>query len=111
MKNQPFITASATAQTNNEGPPSLRAGTVLLPSSITNHSGASSASRAALFILMLHMCFYGSVSAQGTAFTYQGRLNDQGVPANGVYDLQVSVWDSLAGGAQSGTVAILDDVA
>ena len=36
--------------------------------------------------------------AQGTAFTYQGRLNANGVPANGSYDLQFAVYDS-AGGA------------
>ena len=29
-----------------------------------------------------------STHAQGTAFTYQGRLNDNGSPANGIYDLR-----------------------
>ena len=29
--------------------------------------------------------------AQGTAFTYQGRLNDGGNPANGIYDLRFTV--------------------
>ncbi|MBI3853141.1 MAG: hypothetical protein HY298_23060 [Verrucomicrobia bacterium] len=29
-----------------------------------------------------------TVLAQGTAFTYQGRLNDNGSPANGTYDLR-----------------------
>ena len=33
-------------------------------------------------------------SAQGTAFTYQGRLNDGGNPANGNYDLQFTIYDS-----------------
>ncbi len=32
--------------------------------------------------------------AQGTAFTYQGRLNDGGNPANGIYDLRFTVYDS-----------------
>jgi len=32
--------------------------------------------------------------AQGTAFTYQGRLNDGGAPANGVYDLRFTIYDS-----------------
>ena len=26
------------------------------------------------------------LSAQGTAFSYHGRLNDEGIPANGSYD-------------------------
>ena len=32
--------------------------------------------------------------AQGTAFTYQGRLNDGANPANGIYDLQFAIYDS-----------------
>jgi hypothetical protein len=35
--------------------------------------------------------------AQGTAFTYQGRLNNNGAPASGVYDLQFTVFDSPGG--------------
>lgn len=31
--------------------------------------------------------------AQGTAFTYQGRLNDGSGPATGIYDLQFTVYD------------------
>lgn len=33
-------------------------------------------------------------SAQGTAFTYQGHLNDSGAPATGTYDLRFTVYDS-----------------
>lgn len=40
--------------------------------------------------------------AQGTAFTYQSRLNDNGALANGNYDLQFSLFDALNGGAQVG---------
>jgi hypothetical protein len=40
-----------------------------------------------------------SVRAQGTAFTYQGRLNDSGAPATGSYDLQFSLYASAANGA------------
>jgi len=32
--------------------------------------------------------------AQGTAFTYQGRLNDGGIPVSGTYDLQFTIYDS-----------------
>ena len=37
--------------------------------------------------------------AQGTAFTYQGRLNDGANPANGNYDLRFSVWTAASGGS------------
>ena len=37
--------------------------------------------------------------AQGTAFTYQGRLNANGGPANGIYDFQFMVYDALSGGS------------
>jgi hypothetical protein len=36
-------------------------------------------------------------SAQGTAFTYQGRLDDGANPANGSYDLQFTIYDSSGG--------------
>src|SRR5262245_23944612 len=42
------------------------------------------------------------VMAQGTAFTYQGRLNDAGTPATGIYDLQFSLHNASSGGAQQG---------
>src|SRR6267142_2093365 len=36
-------------------------------------------------------------AAQGTAFTYQGRLNTGGTPANGTYDLVFTVFASASG--------------
>jgi len=36
--------------------------------------------------------------AQGTAFTYQGRLDAGGAPANGIYDWRFTIYDA-AGGA------------
>src|SRR4051812_30376862 len=44
-----------------------------------------------------------STSAQGTAFTYQGRLNDGGAPAGGNYDLKFTIYDALTGGSIVGT--------
>ena len=43
-----------------------------------------------------------SVFAQGTAFTYQGRLNDGANPANGSYDLRFTMYDSPGGGLIAG---------
>jgi hypothetical protein len=40
--------------------------------------------------------------AQGTAFTYHGRLSDNGAPATGTYDLRFLVFGANSGGAQIG---------
>jgi hypothetical protein len=40
--------------------------------------------------------------AQGTAFTYQGRLEAGGAPANGSFDLRFTVHDAASGGNQWG---------
>jgi hypothetical protein len=46
-----------------------------------------------------------TVLAQGTAFTYQGRLNDGGNPATGLYDLSFTAYDAVTNGtAVSGVV-------
>jgi lysophospholipase L1-like esterase len=39
---------------------------------------------------------------QGTAFTYQGRLIDNGSPATGSYDVQFGVFDAVTNGSQVG---------
>ncbi|MGH9838921.1 MAG: hypothetical protein ACREEM_09065 [Blastocatellia bacterium] len=49
--------------------------------------------------------------AQTTAFSYQGRLTDAGAPANGNYDLQFKLFDSLSGGAQQGATITRNPVA
>jgi len=36
--------------------------------------------------------------AQGTTFSVQGRLNNNGTPANGLYDLRLSVYSAASGG-------------
>ena len=50
----------------------------------------------ALALLALSTLIYqpSTLRAQGTAFTYQGRLNNGGVVANGSYDLQFTIYDS-----------------
>lgn len=41
----------------------------------------------------------GAIHAQslGSAFSYQGQLTEGGAPANGLYDLQLCLYDALAG--------------
>ncbi len=42
-------------------------------------------------------------AAIGTAFTYQGRLTDNGAAANGSYDLRFELYDAQSGGTQIGS--------
>ena len=51
------------------------------------------------------------IYAQGTAFTYQGVLGDQGLPANGVYDLQFRLFDAPSGGGVTGGPLTTNDLA
>ncbi|MCL4785941.1 MAG: hypothetical protein KJ070_03990 [Verrucomicrobia bacterium] len=46
-----------------------------------------------IFVLTLIATVIGA-NAQSTAFTYHGRLNDNGAPVNGAYDMQFSVYDA-----------------
>lgn len=52
-----------------------------------------------------------AVCAQTTSFTYQGRLSDNGSPANGNYNLQFALFDSLSGGSQIGATQAITNVA
>jgi hypothetical protein len=51
------------------------------------------------------------LSAQGTAFTYQGWLNDGGSPANGSYDLRFTLFTADPGGTQVGPIRTTNAVA
>jgi hypothetical protein len=42
------------------------------------------------------------IFGQSPRFTYQGRLSDSGDPANGVFDLRLTIYDSLLGGNAAG---------
>jgi hypothetical protein len=43
-----------------------------------------------------------TVLAQTTVFTYQGKLDFDGVPANGQFDFQFKLFDATSGGTQQG---------
>lgn len=45
-----------------------------------------------------------TLHAQGTAFTYQGRLNDGVNLANGTYDFRFGIYDALTVGTQQGSL-------
>jgi len=44
----------------------------------------------------------GQAEPMGTAWTYQGRLIDANVPADGLYDLQFKLYDANVGGSRKG---------
>jgi hypothetical protein len=67
--------------------------------------------RAALLVLLSTLNPQLSTWAQDTAFTYQGRLTDNGSPANGNYDLQFYLRDALMAGIPVGTTNTLAPVA
>jgi hypothetical protein len=52
--------------------------------------------------LGLSLSALGNAQAQGTAFTYQGRLTDGGNPANGNYSLRFTLYDASANGNVAG---------
>lgn len=58
--------------------------------------------RQILFIISILLLSNFVVSAQATAFNFQGRLNDGTIPANGRYDLQFKLFSAIAGGSQVG---------
>jgi hypothetical protein len=55
-----------------------------------------------LCCIILGASLIPSARAQGTAFTYQGRLNDGASAAPGIYDLRFAIYDALASGSQIG---------
>ena len=58
------------------------------------------------FAVSLATCLFAQgAHGQGTAFTYQGRLNDGASPANGIYDLRFAIYDALGAGTQQGATA------
>ena len=54
-----------------------------------------------LSLMVMALLLTGGLVVAGqpcTAFTYQGRLFDGGIPANGLYDLQFTNYDAASGG-------------
>jgi hypothetical protein len=67
----------------------------------------------AVTVLAASAASVGSAGAQplGTAFPYQGRLQDNGTPANGLYDFQFQIYDAAVAGGQVGPTVVREDVA
>lgn len=59
---------------------------------------------AASALLVLALNPVATALAQGTAFSYQGRLVTNSTPATGTYDLTFSVFDLATGGSRQGNI-------
>lgn len=66
-------------------------------------------------LILAGLIFYGGSAlgqSIGTAFTYQGQLSDSGTPANGAYDFEFRLFDTLSGGSPiDGVVLMTEDLA
>ncbi len=58
--------------------------------------------RSISWLVLLLLLVGSAAQAQTPAFTYQGRLTDAALPANGSYDFQFRLFDALVAGAQIG---------
>ncbi|GEM_PF-5580277 len=52
--------------------------------------------------VLISLFLFTPVSAQTSVFTYQGKLNDGGVAANGNYDMRFKLFNALSSGNQVG---------
>lgn len=59
-----------------------------------------------ILVIALALLIPTAAAAQGNAFSFQGRLNDGATPANGSYDLQFRLYDSITGGTQIESTAL-----
>jgi hypothetical protein len=78
----------------------------------SHHScGAFRAALRLLCYCVFHSVLSHSAFALGTAFTYQGRLNDGGSPAHGTYDFRFKLFVDPLGNTQAGSTVLTNGVA
>jgi len=63
-----------------------------------------------LLFLMLTVVLSAGAALGQSGFTYQGRLTDGGIPANGNYDLQFALFDAADGNNQIGLTKTVSSV-
>lgn len=69
-----------------------------------------SCSRAAVLSLIGTAHLAAFAAPLGTAFTYQGRLQDANSPAQGAYDFQFRLFNAESGGTQVGSSVLVNDL-
>jgi trimeric autotransporter adhesin len=79
-------------------------GSAKMPTLSSKHSRTMKTKLKYIAICYLLSAICVNALAQGTAFTYQGRLNDGANPAGGIYDLRFAIYDSLNAGTQQGSL-------
>ena len=52
----------------------------------------------------------GAVFAQSSAFTYQGKLTENGAPANGIYEMRFRLFNQVANGFEFGTPKTIPNI-
>src|SRR5258708_6370485 len=60
--------------------------------------------------ILLALIAAANAAAQGSAFTYQGRLNEDGKPASGLYDFLMTLYDTPINGSVIGSSLFLNDI-
>ena len=61
-------------------------------------------------VLMVWSAKVSKAAPVGTEFTYQGRLIDANVPADGLYDFQFKLYDANVAGTQQGSTIDINDL-
>src|ERR1035441_1766216 len=92
-------------QTMNHGRSTVRLMTTKI------HPALCTPCSALILALLATLAPQASTFAQGTAFTYQGRLLDTGSPANGNYDMRFYLRDALSAGNPVGATNTVAPVA
>src|SRR5256885_13764540 len=80
-------------------------------SNVINRRVSRSLAASLFFAALLCLLLSNATLGQTSGFTYQGALSDGGTVANGNYDLQFTLWDSLSGGNQIGSTQTINTVA
>jgi hypothetical protein len=65
----------------------------------------------ALALFAVLFVLHSSAQAQGTAFTYQGKLTSAGQAANGCYDMEFSLYNAAVGGTEVGNTVTNSSIA
>jgi hypothetical protein len=64
-----------------------------------------------LFLILLNFSGrFSTAQAQGSAFTYQGRLNSGASPAQGIYDLRFTLFDAASAGTAQGAAVTTNGI-
>ena len=62
------------------------------------------------FLILCPIIFCSAIFAQTTAFTYQGKLTNNGTPATGSYEMRFTLYDAPSGGFEFGTPKIIPNI-